>query len=193
MTASEKVAGYQFTMNLNGLEALEVLPGDNMGRDNFAMFEGAITASVNVEAGEFGFRFRATRSGLLSQMIGLGNSITRTEGYAMVNGEIAKKDLTLRFNGANGSTLNGVGFELLQNAPNPAKDYTNISFYLPEATQATLTIVNAEGRVIKMFKGEFAKGFSTIALQRADLEAGILFYQLDTPTHSATKKMIVTE
>jgi hypothetical protein len=25
------------------------------------------------------------------------------------------------------------------------------------------------------------------------LETGILFYQLDTPTHSATKKMIVVE
>jgi hypothetical protein len=40
---------------------------------------------------------------------------------------------------------------------------------------------------------QFAKGYNTITLQRAELETGILFYQLDTPTHSATKKMIVVE
>jgi len=193
MTASEKVAGYQFTLNLNGLEVMDVMPGENMGKENFATFTNAITASVNADAGEFGFRFRATRAGLLSQMISLGNAITRTEGYTAVNGDLAKKDLTLRFNGANGSTLAGVGFELLQNAPNPAKSFTNISFYLPEAAEATLTITNAEGRVIKLMKGEFAKGFSTVTLQREELETGILFYQLDTPTHSATKKMIVVE
>lgn len=194
MTAAEKVAGYQFTLNLEGLEVLDVLPGENMDKDNFATFANAITASVNSEAGEFAFRFRATRSGQLSQMLGLGNAITRTEGYALANnGEIAKKELALRFNGVNGSTVAGAGFELLQNAPNPTKQYTNISFNLPEATEATLTVSNAEGRVIKVLKGEFAKGFNTLTLQRADLESGLLFYQLDTPTNSATKKMIVVE
>lgn len=193
MTAAEKVAGYQFTMDLDGLEVLELLPGENMGKDNFATFPNAITASVNAEAGTFALKFRATRSGLLSQMIGLGNSITRTEGYTLTNGEVIKKDLVLRFNGVKGSTLAGAGFELLQNAPNPAKSFTNISFFLPESTEATLTISNAEGRMVKMLKGAFTKGFNTVTLQRAELEAGILFYQLDTPNHSATKKMIVVE
>lgn len=193
ITASEKVAGFQFTMDLNGLQALEVLPGENMGRENFAMFEDAITGSVNNEAGEFAIRFRATRNGQLSQMLGLGNSITRTEAYAEVNGDVQRKEVMLRFNSANGSTLAGAGFELLQNAPNPAKGFTNISFNLPEATDATLTVTNAEGKVVRRYFGNFAKGMNTITLQRADLEAGILFYQLDTPTHSATKKMIVVE
>ncbi|MCC7464767.1 MAG: T9SS type A sorting domain-containing protein, partial [Saprospiraceae bacterium] len=193
LTAAEKVAGYQFTMDLNGLQALEVLPGENMGRENFAMFDQAITASVNSEAGEFTIRFRAARNGQLSQMLGLGNSITRTEAYSEVNGDVQKKDVVLRFNSANGSTLTGAGFELLQNAPNPAKGFTNISFNLPEAADATLTISNAEGKVVRRYSGSFAKGMNTITLQREDLEAGILFYQLDTPTHSATKKMIVVE
>ncbi len=193
MTAAENLAGYQFTLNLNGLEALEVLPGDNMGKENFALFPNAITASVNAEAGEFGFRFRATKSGQLSQMLGIGNSITRTEGYTVSNGAVSKKDVALRFNGSNSNTIATAGFELLQNVPNPTKSFTNISFNLPEAAEATLTISNAEGRVIKTLKNEFAKGFNTVTLQRAELEAGILFYQLDTPTNSATKKMIVVE
>jgi len=193
MTASEKVAGYQFTMDLNGLEVLVVLPGDNMGKENFATFANAITGSVNADAAEFAIRFRATRAGQLSQMIGLGNSITRTEGYALANGEVTKKELALRFKSPTGTTISGAGFELLQNAPNPAKGFTNISFFLPESAEATLTISNSDGKMVKMMKGEFVKGFNTITLQRADLESGILFYQLDTPTHSATKKMIVVE
>ncbi|MBL7810461.1 MAG: T9SS type A sorting domain-containing protein, partial [Saprospiraceae bacterium] len=193
LTAAENVAGYQFTMDLNGLQALEVIPGENMGRENFAIFDQAVTASVNGEAGEFAIRFRATRNGQLSQMLGLGNSITRTEAYAEINGDVQKKEVMLRFNGTNGSTLAGAGFELLQNAPNPTKGFTNISFNLPEAVEATLTVTNAEGKVVKRIVNQFAKGFNTITLQRAELEAGILFYQLDTPTHSATKKMIVVE
>ncbi|MBK6997314.1 MAG: hypothetical protein IPH31_21250 [Lewinellaceae bacterium] len=157
MTASEKVAGYQFTMDLNGLEALEVLPGENMGRENFATFADAITCSVNAEASEFAFRFRATRSGQLSQMISLGNSITRTEGYALTNNELTKKDLAIRFNSPTGTTISGAGFELLQNAPNPAKGFTNISFYLPASTEATLTISNSEGKVIKLMKASLQK------------------------------------
>ncbi|MFN0035002.1 MAG: T9SS type A sorting domain-containing protein [Saprospiraceae bacterium] len=193
MAASEKTVGYQFTLNLDGLEVLEVLPGANIGKDNFATFAGAITASVSSEAGEFAFRFRATRAGQLSKMLGIGNGITRTEAYKATNDATAKMNVALRFSSPAGMMVSGIGFELLQNTPNPAKAFTNITFHLPEAAEATLTISNAEGRVVKTVKGEFAKGINTIALQRAELEPGILFYQLDTPTHSATKKMIVVE
>lgn len=193
LSASEKVAGYQFTLTHKGLELLEVMPGEGMGKENFASFPEAITASVNGTSSEFAFRFRATQAGLLSQMIGLSNSVTRTEGYTFKNDDITKKDLELRFNGSNGTVIAGAGFELLQNAPNPAKSFTNISFNLPEATEATLTITNAEGRIVKMLNGDFAKGFNTVTIQRAELEAGILFYKLDTPNYSATKKMIVVE
>ena len=190
---AEKMAGYQFTLNLNGLQVLEVLPGEGMSAANFAIFGQAITGSVNTEAGAFGFRFRANSAGRLSDMLQLGNSITRTEAYSTAGGEVAKKDIALRFQGADGNTLSGAAFELLQNVPNPAKGFTQISFNLPEAAEATLTISNAEGRVIKLLSGSFTQGFNTLTLQRAELETGILFYQLNTPTHSATKKMIVVE
>jgi hypothetical protein len=190
---SEKMMGYQFTLNHEGLELLEIMPGENMGKDNFAPFANALTASVNTEATEFSFRFRAVRAGSLSEMLRLSNSITRTEGYSNMDGEVEQKNLALRFHNANGSTLVGTGFELLQNTPNPTRGFTTISFHLPEACEATLTISNAEGRVIKRIKSDYAKGLNTVTLQRSDLENGILFYQLDTPTHSATKKMIVAE
>jgi hypothetical protein len=79
------------------------------------------------------------------------------------------------------------------NIPNPVNGITSISFNLPSAAEATLTISNADGRVLKTLQGSYAKGLNTVTLQRADLEAGILFYQLNTTEFSATKKMIVVE
>ena len=189
--AAEAMQGYQFTMNLKGLEVLDVVPGDNMTNDNFAVFSdrNAVTASVDGNAGEFALRFRALKTGELSKMIAAGSQITKAEAYA--NNE--RFDLSFRFSGANGTVLAGAGFELLQNTPNPVSNETLITFNLPETSEATLTISNAEGRIVKVVKGEYAKGVHTITLNRADLQAGILFYQLETPTHSAVKKMIVIE
>ncbi|HRI59030.1 MAG TPA: HYR domain-containing protein, partial [Saprospiraceae bacterium] len=194
--AAEKTAGYQFTLNTNGLEVVGIIPGDNMQTDNFAVFSDAVTASVDGNAGAFSVRFRATQAGELSKMLGFSHRITRAEAYSVIEGNYSNysnyvMDVALRFNGANGAIVSGPGFELLQNVPNPVSSTTAISFNLPESAVATLTISNAEGRIIKVVKGAFAKGLNTVTLHRADLSTGLLFYQLDTPTHSAVKKMVV--
>jgi hypothetical protein len=187
---AEKLAGYQFTMQLNGLDIVNVTPGDNMTKDNFGVFDGALTASFEGEAHAFDVTFRANKSGNLSDMIEASSRITPAEAYDQNGGRF---DVAFRFAQANGTVVSGQGFELHQNTPNPVSAVTNISFNLPEASDATLTITDAEGRLVKMVKGSYAKGFNTVTLQKTDLHAGVLFYQLDTPEHSASKKMIVIE
>jgi hypothetical protein len=195
--AADKLAGYQFTLNFNGLQVEEVLPGENMTTGNFAVFaaDNAITTSVDGAANEFAIRFRATQNGSLSQMLSAGSRITKAEAYPLRNDAMTNDVMTivLRFNGANGAVVAGEGFELMQNTPNPVANTTNIAFNLPEAGSATLTISNVEGRVIKVVKGDYAKGLNNVTLQKSDLVPGVLFYQLDTKGNSATKKMIVTE
>ena len=89
---------------------------------------------------------------------------------------------------------NSLGFELYQNEPNPVKAQTAIRFHLAASATATLTVTNVEGRILKTVKGDFTKGYNTINLQRADLPAsGVLFYQLETPAGSATKRMVVID
>jgi hypothetical protein len=188
--ASEQMSGYQFTMQLNGLQVVDVIPGENMTAENFGIFPGAITASFEGNARAFDVRFRAVSNGELSSMIVAGNKITKAEAYKD-NGD--HYDVAFRFNQSNGTVVTGAGFELYQNTPNPVAATTNISFNLPEASEATLTIVDADGRLVKMIKGSYAKGFNTVVLNRADLRTGVLFYQLDTPTDSAVKKLIVIE
>ncbi len=190
--AADKMEGYQFTMNLKGLEIVDVLPGANMNINNFAVFakEGMMTAAVDANAGEFAVKFRATQAGELSKMISATSRITKAEGYAA---DGSRNEIAFRFNGQNGSVVAGAGFDLLQNTPNPVASTTKITFNLPEAANATLTISNVEGRVIKTISNNFAKGINTVSLNRAELEAGVLFYQLDANGNTATKKMIVVE
>ncbi|MBK8493404.1 MAG: T9SS type A sorting domain-containing protein [Saprospirales bacterium] len=98
-----------------------------------------------------------------------------------------------------GMMFNGTeatGFALYQNVPNPFKGETVIGFTLPEASTATLTVMDVSGKVLVTVAGEYAKGYNEVRLgsgERFFATTGVLYYQLDTPTHSATKKMVIIE
>ncbi len=185
---AERVQGYQFTMNFSGLEVVDITPGTDMELDNFAVFNDAITTSVDGAANEFAVTFRATKAGQISQMLGVSSRITKAEGYSLTNERL---DIAFRFNNGNTSTISGVGFELYQNQPNPFVSKTFIGFHLPEATSATLRIFDESGRMVFTQNGDFAKGYNTFAVDRALLNTtGLLYYTLETATDKATKKMI---
>jgi len=187
--AAEKMLGYQFTMNFDGLEVVEVMPGANMTKDNFGVFSDAITTSAEGDATEFAVKFRAVKAGDISRMLNVSSRITKAEAYT-AGGE--RNEVAFRFEGSTGVVI-GTGFELYQNQPNPVVGKTSISFNLPESADATLKITTVEGRVVKMVKGAFAKGLNTVTLNRSDLESGILFYELSTSNNSAVKKMIIVD
>ena len=188
--AAEKNGGYQFTMNLNGLEVMDIVPGANTTTDNFAIFgQSAITTSIDANAGAFSVKFRAAKAGQLSEMLSVSSRITKAVAFST---EGAAQEVAIRFNGATG-TVAAAGFELFQNTPNPVKGATVVSFNLPTAGEATLTITNAEGRIVKSVSGAFVKGLNSVTINRSDLQAGILFYQVNSGEFSAVKKMIVVE
>ena len=194
LRAAEEVLGFQFTLNFPGLAIQEVTPGPHMSSDHFGVFanDHLLTVSADHQANEFTVRFRAMQAGKLSDLLSVGSRITRAEAYPSASNN-QRMAVSLRFKDPNGTLTSGAAFELFQNTPNPVSGATLISFNLPDASEATLTISNAEGRVVKVLRGAFAKGLNTVTLQRNELVAGLLFYQLDTPTHSATKKMVVIE
>lgn len=185
--------GYQMTLELDGLAVAEVLPSASVSVDNFGVFRSAEGEAMTVSVenpGGFRARFRATKTGLLSEMLRLSDRITRSEAYFQHYSRSQRiSKLALKFPSA-------PHFELLQNAPNPmGSDGTQVSFRLPEASDAVLTLRNAEGRVLKTLRGFFPKGLNTLTLTRSDLgvASGVVFYQLDTPKHSAARKMVVGE
>jgi hypothetical protein len=188
-TAAEQVIGYQYTLNLKGLEVLDIEPGEGMKTNNFAVFADAITTSFDVPAGsvaapKFTVYFRAETDGRLSKLLGVSSRITKAEAYR--NGQ--RLDVALRFNG---TTVSGVGFELYQNTPNPWINRTQIGFHLPEAGEATLTVYDETGRLLYTQTGDFAKGYNAFTVDRAQVSgSGALFYKVATDKDSDVKTMI---
>jgi hypothetical protein len=191
--AADKSLGFQFTASLAGLEVADIVETDRVRASNFGVFnkEGALTASVDGDVAAFSVRFRAARSGRLSEMLGVSSRITRAEAYSL-SGE--RQGVAFRFNNGGASTVSGVGFELYQNQPNPFVNKTLIGFHLPEAAQATLTVFDEAGRVLFTQKGDFAKGHNAVQIDRALLNTtGAMYYKLETATDAATKMMIQTK
>jgi subtilisin-like proprotein convertase family protein len=197
---SEKVTGYQFTLNYTDLEVVDIQPMGDLKSENFALFPDsrAITTSwyglsTQTDVPEFKVKFRSVKSGMISSMLTVSSRITKAEAYSQSSDE--RYDVAFRFNTQNGSsTITGVGFELYQNQPNPFINKTTIGFHLPEASDATLSIFDETGRKIYSQRGAFGKGYNYFTLERGLLNAtGVLYYTLETNAGSATKKMIQTK
>jgi hypothetical protein len=83
-------------------------------------------------------------------------------------------------------------FELYQNVPNPFNAATIIGFYLPKADAVNLKIYDLTGKMIYQTKAHFSKGYNTFNVDAGTLNLnGVMYYQIDTETDSATRKMIV--
>ena len=199
------ITGYQFTMNFDrsAVDFVEVNGGAlDVSERNFGttlLEEGVLTTSYNedsaisLENGEvlFSLTFVARANATLSDVINVSSRYTVAEAY---DTEGTLKDVAFGFNTINGTVIAGGEFELLQNKPNPFNESTLIGFNLPEAAQATLRVFDVSGKTLKVINGDFARGYNEVSINRNELQAtGVLYYQLDTDTDSATKKMILID
>ena len=198
------ISGYQFTIGYDvdaldfvGLEGKAAdISGENFGLTNLE--RGKITTSWNGKSATtlssdevlFTLTFKATKSGKLSKAINVNSSLTPAVAF---NGNEENMEVALEFNSNNG-VVAANNFELLQNNPNPFKESTTISFNLPAAGKATISIYGVDGKVLKLIQGEYAKGMNNVVINRGDIPAaGVVYYQLDTDTDSAVRKMIIIE
>ena len=187
----------------DAIEFNDVNAGDlnNLGSANFGLHklnEGIITASWNTLEGAqtlengnvlFKLSFKALKESQLSDLISINSRFTKAEAYD----HHGLMDLSLQFVDENG-TIADEQFELLQNQPNPFKDETVVGFYLPESGKAKFTVFDISGRVIKSTVGDFAKGYNEISLNRSELQSsGVLYYQLESADHVASKKMVLLD
>lgn len=200
------ILGFQFTLNFdqNYLEFQNIEPIQETSSDNFGLAlleEGAITASWDNSTNTltehstattlFNLTFEAIADGNLSEVLNINSRFTNAEAYDL-NGELM--NVSLQFNEENGAVVAIEPFALYQNIPNPFRDETVIGFNLPDATTVTLSIFDASGKNLQVIKSEGTKGYNQIAVKQSDLGGnGIFYYQLETPTHTATKMMTKIE
>jgi len=131
----------------------------------------------------FTIEFRATANNTIANTVRLSSEITKAEAYTQDLSEI-KLGLSIR-------NSSGDVFTLDQNNPNPFTATTMISFTLPQAGEATLTIYDITGKVLKTVSGQYSKGKNEVALSADEINAqGVMFYELESNGLKATKKMI---
>ncbi len=162
---------------------------------NFALLqEGVVTVSydrdeaitVTKDQTLFNLQLTTKKSGSSLDLIKIGSLITNAEAYVLQDNTITETTIAIT------SDNQKDGFALYQNIPNPFKDNTIIGFDLPEASTATLTVYDATGRVIFAKTDDFVKGYNELQVNASTFtNSGILYYQLNSYTHTATRKMIV--
>ena len=143
---------------------------------------------VQLDAETTLFTIKAVKKGKSVGHISLNETAWANEIYTEQGGIITSKNVNLRTSG----TKDNGEFRLYQNVPNPFEATTEIAFDLPVAGKASLKVFDINGRLIKEVSSTYPKGYNTITLNVEDLDAsGILYYQLDSYTNSASKKMVV--
>ncbi|MCK6691756.1 MAG: PKD domain-containing protein [Thermoanaerobaculia bacterium] len=86
----------------------------------------------------------------------------------------------------------GSGLQLYQNRPNPFSEGTIIGFKLPEACDAQLRIVDAQGREVLKIARAFQAGYHEEAIYMNEFgSGGIFYYELTTPVGRLVRKMTV--
>lgn len=198
------IDGYQFTLNFDKdlLDYVNIIPGklNDLSADNFGtsyLNDGMITTSWNSNNTTlsendvlFSVVVKAKTNVKISKALQITSALTKAEAYTS---DEEVMNVSLQFT-ENGKVVAINGFEMYQNKPNPFSESTSVGFNLPEASDASLTIFDMSGRIVKAYQGSFTKGYNSFEIKTTDLgSTGVFYYRIDTPTNSGTKKMVIVK
>ncbi len=192
LAAAERVQAYQFTLNFQNLNLLNVQPlSTDMNLGNFGIFEHALTTSYNgAQAGAFELTFRAQADGQISDFLYLSDNITVSEAYQ----HNQRMDIGLQFNGRDVAPTQHVHFEAYPCQPNPMGAETRIGISTSAEMLVKLEVFDLTGRLLHTQQGQFEKGYHQFTVNRTDLPenaTGTLFYKIASDAGVITRKMIV--
>ncbi len=191
-----QVFGYQMTLHHLGLRLTDVNAGSieidetsiNAMDELFTMsWHDATAQTATGEDVLFTLYFEATQNVELKESIFVSSERTASEAYIGSDFETYGVDVT--FNNTDNESI-----ALYQNTPNPFSSETRLGFNLPEGGQATVTVFDIAGKQLHRVNAQYAKGYNEIVLRKSDLSSsGILYYQLESGSYQATKKMILID
>jgi hypothetical protein len=198
------VSSLQFTLNVDKtaakIERLETGNLPNFTDNNTGLFqkEGLITAAWYRKDGELlsetdnftmmTVTLTPTVTTRLSEIMTINSAYTEGVAYdAKGNGS----PVQLAFGNKVVSTEKAV---LLPNRPNPFSNETILSFTLPEAGKAKLTVCDLLGKVVMSSEQTFAKGLNEVvfdATATPSVSTGVFVVRLQTATGVAEQKIVL--
>ena len=193
-----EVSGYQFTMELSGLEFVGAESGAiEVSNENFGLIDAATVTtawhSANaVSTGDdvlFTMTFKANADVNLSEALTVSSRVTNAVAYTGT--DYSERNVEMTYTGE--KVVTAASYELGQNEPNPFADRTTIGFVLPKSGKVTFSVFDVTGKLVVEKKGEYAKGANTITLTKDELGAtsGVLYYQMKSGEFKASRKMIM--
>ena len=194
----EEIAGFQFTLNALNAEILNIQPAAlNISEGNYTHIDNnTVTMSWNTVGNVsysaddvlFWLELKAVKNGSISQELLINNSTITAEAYAGSNLNIVNAEIQFRSNTDNESV-----FVLYQNQPNPFKNETNIQFILPTEGEASLTIYDVDGKIIKKVTREYTSGLNSEIINFDEFggQSGVYYYVLETNSNKAVKKLVL--
>ena len=197
---NESLAGLQSTINFDPsvLDLVEVIDDGVVNRENLGLtllqhgaitlsWDNAINQALLHEQSLFSLQFQTLAAGKLSEWLSLSSNYTTAEAYAADGNTY---NLELKFN----DQVSNKDLVLYQNRPNPFADATVVGFDLPTASNVSLTIYDLSGKVVNKQDAFYNAGYNEFKVAKEMLNtSGVLYYRLDTPSGSATRKMILLE
>ncbi len=201
--------GYQFALSFDTetLSFVDVIKGDlpNIDTNNFGfslLNDGIITTSWStstsngMEDGEvlFSLVFDKLQKNLPNSIFKLESNIVNAEAYRQNETSITPLDVNIAIENNNITTeiLSTTHFKLYQNKPNPFDNETVIGFDLPDASNVSIKIYDMSGKVLKLTNADFEAGYNEVTLRKDEIETtGIIYYQIETATNTATNKMVI--
>ncbi len=85
-------------------------------------------------------------------------------------------------------------FALEQNYPNPFNPTTQITFALPEASDVSIRVFDATGRLVgTVVENYMPAGNHSATIDAGSLPSGVYFYEMKAGDYSATKSMVLTK
>lgn len=190
----EDVSGLQMTLAAKGLRLDKIIPANNCSKDNFGLFssvgdENVLPAFTSVfENGAAGFDavFTAIQDGELRNMLEINSDITKAMAFDAAG---RRYDIALRFEETNETSDQPV---FLQNNPNPWSNETRLTFYLPEAGAATITVTGQNGQAVLQQSGRFSEGYHQVRFEESQFPAsGIYYVRLQSGSFSEVRKMML--
>ena len=172
----------QFTLGTQGMEIMGI---EGLEETEYFIHDERVTVSKNdiKEGFRLTVKAKVLQGGNLSNMVQINSSITKAEAY--LGSRLETKTITLRSNSE-------YEFTLYQNRPNPFVDVSYIGFELPSAQKVTLSLFDVNGKLLREITQLANKGFNTIEIDGRTLQTtGLIYYQLSTKEHTATKHMVL--
>ncbi|MEA3446476.1 MAG: T9SS type A sorting domain-containing protein, partial [Bacteroidota bacterium] len=124
---------------------------------------------------------------------GISNRIIVIEIWEQGDGLYEQDDIQIAGKVSFGA-IDEMAYSLGQNIPNPFKETTRISFYLPEASEINLTVFDVLGNSVEVLaNGNYDAGEYSVEFDGSKYANGSYFYRLVANNFVMTKQMEISD